>query len=97
MAGKIFVGDYGVVVRVSTGVDLTSATSLKIKVIKPNGHETTWTASAVLPITSGDITYTSILSDFNVVGTYKVQAEVTFASSKFLGETTSFRVYTKWQ
>jgi hypothetical protein len=97
MAGKIFIGDYGVVVRVSTGVDLTGATSLKIKVIKPNGVEATWTAAAVSPVTSGDVTYTTALSDFNVAGTYKIQAEVTFTSSKFLGETTSFRVYDKWQ
>jgi hypothetical protein len=97
MAGKIFVGDYGIVVRVSTGIDLTGATALKIKVLKPNGNESTWTATAILPITTGDITYTTTLSDFSVAGTYKIQAEITFSSSKFLGETTSFRVYEKWQ
>jgi Tfp pilus assembly protein FimT len=178
MAGKIYAKDYGVAVRVSTGINLTGSTARTIKVNKPNGQESSWTATAatahtgsisirldasartftrvsgsyltdgfavgdtitttgfvnsgnnttkiietvtdtVIKVTvgtglvtengtgsivsstplndSGDITYTTVLNDLNVAGTYKIQAEITFASSKFLGETTSFRVYNKWE
>ena len=97
MAGKIYKGDYGVVVRVDTKIDLTSATGHTLKIYKPNGIEASWACTVESPDTGGILTYTTVLGDLNVAGTYKLYAEVLFASGKFLGEVATFRVYNPWE
>jgi hypothetical protein len=97
MAGRIYVGDWGVTIRVSTGIDVTSSTSRKLKVSKPNGVQATWNATIETPGTAGIIYYTTVDGDLNVVGDYKVQAEVVFATGDLLGETAIFTVYDEWK
>lgn len=98
MAGKIYKGDYGVVVRVNTEIDLTSSTGHTLKVYKPNGIKADWACAVESPATGGILTYTTVSGDLDVVGTYKLYAEVLFAGpSKFLGEVATFRVYAPWE
>ncbi len=97
MAGRIYKGDYGVIVRVDTKINLTGSTGRAFKILKPDGREVSWSCTVESPATGGILTYTTVLGDLDVSGTYKLYAEVTFASSKFLGETATFRVYNPWE
>ena len=97
MAGKIYKGDYGVVVRVDTKIDLTSSTGHTLKVRKPNGIEASWACAVESPATGGILTYTTVSDDLNVAGIYKLYAEVLFTGGKFLGEVATFRVYDPWE
>jgi len=91
--GKIYVSDWGVVFSVLVGTDLTSSVLHKLKVIKPDGRNATWNCTVATPATAGYLSYTSVLGDLDVAGTYKLNAYVTFSSGVFTGETAVFRVY----
>ena len=91
--GKIYQNDWGVIVKVYVGVDLTLATAQKYKVIKPDGRNVEWSCTKETPITAGYLTYTTISGDLDVSGNYKLNAYLTFASGVFTGETAVFRVY----
>ena len=98
MAGKIYKGDYGVVIRVDTKIDLTSSTGHTLKVYKPDGREVSWACTIESPATGGILTYTTASGDLDVSGTYKLYAEVLyFPSGKFIGEVATFRVYGLWE
>jgi hypothetical protein len=91
--GKIYVSDWGVIIRAYTGINLTGATSLKYKVIKPDGRLVEWTPTVESPATDGYLTYTTVSGDLDSGGLYKLNAYVVFASGVFTGETCTFRVY----
>ena len=91
--GKIYKDDWGIVFSVSAGIDLTNATTYKLKVIKPDGRNVEWACSIATPATTGYLTYTSVSGDVDVTGSYKLNAYVTFASGAFTGENAVFRVY----
>ena len=91
--GKIYVGDWGVVFSVLSGIDLTLATSYKLKIIKADGRNVEWACTVATPATAGYLTYTSVLGDLDVAGNYRLNAYVTFSSGVFTGETAVFRVY----
>jgi hypothetical protein len=97
MAGKIYKGDYGVVVRVDTKINLTSSTSYTLKVKKPDGREVDWACTIEVPATGGILTYTTVSGNLDVAGTYKLYALVGFASGNFIGEVATFRVYNLWE
>ena len=97
MSGKIYKGDYGVVIRVDTKINLTGVTSQLLRVSKPDGREVVWSCAVESPATSGFVTYTTVSGDLDVSGTYKLYAEVLFASAKYLGEVATFRVYNPWE
>jgi hypothetical protein len=98
LAGKVYKDDVGVQIRVNTGIDLTSATTVSLFISKPNGQNTTWTPTKEQPYTSGILVYTTMQGDLNAAGTYKLQAYVKFSESQILyGETGSFQVYDRWK
>ncbi len=97
MSGKIYLGDYGVIVEVSTGIDLTLATSYELSITKANGRKVSWSPTPVVPLTGGLISYTTISGDLDVAGDYKLQAKVRFVSGYFIGETAVFHVYNLWE
>lgn len=98
MAGKIYKDDVGVIIRVETELDLTSAATYTLEVWKPNGVKVSWAPTVVSPATAGILTYTTGSTDLNQEGTYKLQAKVTFTSPSKLyrGETATFKVYDYW-
>jgi hypothetical protein len=91
--GKIYEGDVGVKFIVTTGIDLTDATKMQIKVTKGDLTAATWTGT----ISSTDpqaIEYTSIDNDLNVSGKYKMYAYVEKGSaSKHSGTVFVVQVY----
>lgn len=97
MAGKIYKGDYGVLVRVDTKVNLTDAIAFLLKVYKPDGREVCWTPTVESPAIAGILIYTTVQGDLDTTGTYKLFAQVDFVSGRFIGEVATFRVYDLWE
>jgi hypothetical protein len=88
---KYYVGDIGTRLIVSTGNNLTTATTWDLLVQKPSGAIDTWVGA----IDGGDntrIVYTIQNGDFDELGRYKLQAYVVFASGSWRGNTAYFTV-----
>jgi hypothetical protein len=99
---KVYVGDVGTKIRLDCNpddldeIDIASASTLKILVLKPSGTEVEWTASRYG--STNQITYTSVDDDFDEAGTYKLQAYVQWSSTSIhLGETAKLRIYNKYK
>jgi len=95
LAGKIYEDDWGVVVKINVGIDLTLASAYSCYVVKPNGLIASWSPTIQLPATDGILIYTTQSNDFNVPGNYRLQAIIVFPSGSFTGELATFRVYKK--
>jgi hypothetical protein len=88
---KTYVGDTGTVLTLDCGTSVSTATVRRILYTKPSGVTGAWTAAA-----SGtdSIAYTTTAaSDLDVAGIWLLQAEVTTAGGKWLGETVELQVY----
>lgn len=91
--GKIYVGGIGYKIILSTDVDLSTISSVSIKVEKPDGTNDTWDASVEGTATYGQISYTTVSGDLNKAGSYKLQAYAVFGDgSELHGETTNMYV-----
>ena len=95
--GKVYKNTYGQDLRVKVGKDLSTAVSHMLLVKKPNGVETTWLTSIATPPTNGVLSHIITEGELNVLGLYKIQAYVQYASGIFKGETVALRVYDKFQ
>lgn len=94
MSDKVYVGDYGTVISVDCGEDISTATVTELKVQKPGGDTVTWTAS----IYGTDyLRYIIQDGDLDEAGVWKVQAAVTLPSWKGLGETDTFTVFEAYE
>lgn len=87
---KIYVGDIGTEIILDTGVDLSSATSLKIAVKKGDGSVGEW-AATIFETTK--VKHVSADGDLNVSGLYSFQAKIVTPSWSGLGSTATVRVY----
>ena len=67
----IYEGSLGVVIVLDTGIDLASATSVRIRYKKPNGVRGSWVGDVY---ESTKIKYTTISGDLNVSGNWRIQA-----------------------
>ena len=66
-------------IRLNTGIDLDGATVLKMKVLKPSGTEVEWTATRYVDddgVETSYITYTTLSTDLNELGTYVVHSYI---------------------
>jgi hypothetical protein len=94
---KIFENDIGVQFRVYAGVDISSATSIVMKVKKPSGTETSWTASYDTD-NSYYATYTTVSGDLNEDGDWLLSLEVQMPTAPSItGESASFTVYEQFE
>ena len=87
---KPFVGDVGTVITVNTREDISTATKVSLMVQKPDGSEDEWIGTIY---NERYIRYTIADGDFNVAGTYRLQAYVEMPGWKGRGVTTEFDVY----
>jgi len=85
-------GDYGTVLQVSTGIDLTDATGTQIKITFPDNTVNSYSATIQNPATDGILLYTSVQYDFVQLGTYKIIADITFGGAHFSGQVDTFDV-----
>ena len=88
---KIFKDDYGHVFRIYAYLDISAATSIKMKVQKPSGTTVTWTSSLASD-NKYYATYTTIDGDINESGVYLLSLELVFASSSLKQESIEFNV-----
>ena len=87
MAGKHYVGEIGTDIIVDCGAVITGATETKIKVRKPDETEIEWTANID---GTNFLKYTTKADDFDLAGTYYLQASLTLSGWTGLGETALF-------
>lgn len=92
--GKIHVGQTALQIIRTLGVDITGATSVKLKYKKPSQKEGEWTAT-IDDAPTGQISYTVASADIiDEYGHWTVWAWVTLASGKVVaGEATRMTVY----
>lgn len=69
----IYKGDSGTVIRLDCGVDISSATQVKIIAKSPLGTKKEWTG---VVDASNYVKYTIAAEDFDVAGTWSLQAYV---------------------
>lgn len=90
--GKIYKDDVGVLIRLNTGVDVSEAESIKIRVRLPDGATTEWDAEE--DETTNYIKYLTVAGDLEDDGDYLLQAYVTWGSTSIhRGETYTLTVY----
>jgi len=77
-------------ISVSTGLDLTGATSLVIKSTDPDGVKTDWPAT-IDPTDSTKMYYDC--QGLSKSGLWNVYAKATFQSGSIPGDVTSFTIY----
>lgn len=94
--GRIYEDDFGVRIRVKTGIDLTNSTSVKLHLYKPNGLRIELTPIIESPPTAGYLVYETNQGDLIPWGLWKLQSFVVFPGSQFYGETAIFRIYKRY-
>ena len=87
--GKHYVNEVGTPVVVDCGSAITGATSLALKVKKPDGTLVSWTPTIY---ETNYLKYIVQSGDFNLSGTYYLQASLTLGGWSGLGETASFQI-----
>jgi len=101
---KVYVDDVGTTLIVDTNIDLTSASTMRLKVLPPDLVEETWVCSDSGTPTDGLIDHQvgvdldtpgGIATTWGTqTGTWTFQAEVTFAGGLvYLGETFTISVF----
>lgn len=87
---KVYVGMTGLRIRVDTGIDLSSASKVALKVRKPSGVEEEWIGFANRTYIEYDVQS----GDLDETGFYKIQAYVELPGNIVLyGETDGIYVY----
>lgn len=92
MAGKIFKNDVYTMFRINGGKDLTLASSLTVKVKKPDGSEVEWTGE-LYSLDNNKIKYIIQPGDLDQSGQYKANAYYIFPDWEGRGNTFKFTVY----
>ena len=91
------VDEYGEVLYFDVHEDISSATTYQVTIKDPDGNETTKTATLEASDTATDygtftgnqhVSYTTVATDFDEEGRWKIRAKITFASRV---------AYTNWQ
>ena len=90
MTNKSYKGDIGTVVKLDAGCSIADATTLEIRVKRPDGHERVW--EATLEGTQ-ILKYTVGAFDFDIDGIYYLQAYVVTAGGTWRGETVPITIY----
>lgn len=85
---KVYIADYGYdlnfSIKDSSGdaIDLTSATSIALKVIKKDSRIVKFTGACTVDVAaSGTCHYSVVTTDFNEAGIFEYQLQITTASS----------------
>lgn len=90
LADKIYIDEVGKPIKIDCGESLATATAQEIAVLKPDGTETTWTASVV---DTNFLQHDSEVGELDQAGNYLLMANVTLGGELKKGNTTILRVY----
>lgn len=88
--GKIYLGDYGTVLDLDVGEDISTATAVRIYYEKPSGATGFWTAALQ---DTNKVRYTTQSGDFDEAGVWTLQARVTNLSGIWYGEAVKIRIW----
>ncbi len=92
---KIYKGAVGLELRLDVGQSIGSATSLKIKVEKPDGSKVEWVAAQY---NSTTLNYVTVAGDLSQSGKYVLQSYVEWGeTSKHLGQSVSLTVFEQFE
>lgn len=69
--------------RAGAVIDLTSATSVTLKIKGRTGITQTGRAAAITTAVAGLVTYTPLTTDFPTAGSYKGDLKITYADASF--------------
>lgn len=94
-SSKYYVGDIGTELIVDVCVDISTATAVKLYVLKPGATVAVEWAGAVYQ--SHYIRYVIKSGDLSVPGEYRVQAGVTMPTGSWRGDVDVFRVYAPFE
>jgi len=89
---KVYKDDTGTVFQVDVGVDISAASTVDLKVRKPDGSIVTWTGSINGSVNT-QIDYTIVTDDLDQTGKYTLQSYVVTATWTGRGESVGFLVY----
>jgi hypothetical protein len=81
--------EIGLKITLKVGIDISTASVLRIYYLKPNGENSYWTASQEA---TTEISYTTIAGDLNCPGTFKLQAYVKIGTAEYYGNITRLSV-----
>jgi hypothetical protein len=84
------VQDLGVVVSLDTGVDISTATTHTIEVLKPSGATASWLGT--LDPDNRSVNHTIVAGDLDETGIYLLSAKVTIGSGVFHGDSVALEV-----
>ena len=90
---KLFVDDVGTIILIDMGADISTATSLVLKINKPDATSTTWTPTIY---STRYLKYVAVTNDFNVVGKYTIQPQFTLGTWTGSGQEVYINVYKKF-
>jgi hypothetical protein len=85
----MYIGDIGTAIIVELCEDVSTATSLLLKVEKPDGTRVDWVGSVYLDT---KIRYMTLEEDLDQVGSYLIQPYVSMPNWSGHGETVTIRV-----
>jgi len=91
---KTYIGDFGTVILLDCGSDISTATLAGVWVRKPNGKYTLWRG---VVYETQYVKYIIKEGDLDQTGVYNIQAKIEMPSWSGLGETSSFTVYNMFQ
>ncbi len=96
---KAYVGDIGTAIEINTLIDLSGASTMEYKVLKPDLTIHTWEVEIPAALTEADgvLVHFTEDGDFDQVGKYLIQPHVVTASSDHLGNTVTLEVYDAFQ
>lgn len=89
MTSKTYVGDVGTLIELDTGVDISTATSVKVSAQKPDGETVLWTGM----ISGTKVQYATMPDDLDQAGRWLLQAVVTLPTGTWRGGVSTLVVY----
>ena len=98
MASQIHFDDVGTtllgtIIDDGSAVDISSASSIKMIIKKPDQTSSTKTASFNTDGTDGKMKYVIVSVDVDQVGNYKLQVKVVIGSATYYSSVSTFKVY----
>ena len=90
---KHYLNEIGTEIIINCGSDVSTASKVEIRVLKPNG-EAVWIPDK---IEKEKVSYITKQGDLDASGFYYIQVYVEQDNWKGLGETATLRIYDKWE
>ena len=91
---QFYLGDIGTEIIVDVCSDISTATLVSLKVMKPDGTEHTWVGTVYQ---TQYIRYITQVGDFDQVGEYRVQPYIEMPGWEGRGDTATFKVSATFQ